>query len=235
MHTTSESAAEEYMFHMLEYLCGLVHLYKEAKVQPTHPLVIHIGDLLLAFSPMHSWRTWAFERYNYMLQNIKTNNKFGELELTFMNDACRAVNLTAYMFSRRVQAFNNLLPAFLQAFYSDIWGTCLNDILAFGSLLKTCVYTWHPLARGWQAGQDKDHTVLAMHYVQAQNMAGETHSFLAQRNHINQLDIIFCMKVQRAGMCYQANLCSPGDANIIIWSSRDSVSSKEVKGSLGGS
>ncbi|KAI6098651.1 hypothetical protein EDD16DRAFT_1527151 [Pisolithus croceorrhizus] len=207
MHTTSKSAAEEYMFHMLEYLCGLVCLYKEAKVQPTHHLALHIGNLLLVFGPMHSWRTWAFEHYNYMLQNIKTNNKFGELELTFMNDACRAANLTAYMFSGRVQAFNNLLPAFLQAFYSDIRGTRLNDILAFGSLSKTCVYTWHPLARGQQAGQDKDHTVLAMRYVQMQNMA----------------DIIFCTKVWWVGMCYQANLHSPGDANVIIWSSRDST------------
>ncbi|KAI5992857.1 hypothetical protein EDC04DRAFT_2910994 [Pisolithus marmoratus] len=170
MHTTSKSTAEEYMFHMLEYLRGL-HFT--------------LATCLLAFSPVHSWRTWAFERYNYMLQNIKTNNKFGELELTFMNDACRAANLTAYMFSGRVQAFKDLLPAFLQAFYSDIRGTCINDILSFGSSSKTRVYTRHPLARGQQAGQDKDHTVLAMRYIQTQNTAGETHFFLARHNHIN--------------------------------------------------
>ncbi|KAI6103707.1 hypothetical protein EDD16DRAFT_1493488, partial [Pisolithus croceorrhizus] len=82
MHTTSKFAADEYMFHMSEYLHGLVRLYKEAKVQPTHHLALHIGDLLLVFGPVHSWRTWAFERYNYMLQNIKSNNKFGTYKLS---------------------------------------------------------------------------------------------------------------------------------------------------------
>ncbi|KAI6096385.1 hypothetical protein F5141DRAFT_1220913 [Pisolithus sp. B1] len=206
MHTTSKFAADEYMFHMLEYLRGLVQLYKEAKVQPTHHLALHIGDLLLVFGPVHSWRTWAFERYNYMLQNIKSNNKFGELELTFMNDACRAANLTAYMFGGRVQAFANLLPAFLQAFYSDIRGTRLNDILSFSLSSKTCLYMWHPSAKGQQAAQDKGHVSLAMHHIQTQSSS----------------DVVFCTKVRREGMCYQANLCSPGDANIIMRASGDS-------------
>ncbi|KAI6167506.1 hypothetical protein EDD17DRAFT_1504604 [Pisolithus thermaeus] len=130
----------------------------------------------------------------------------GELELMFMNDACRAANLTAYMFGGRVKAFGDLLPAFLQAFYSDIWGTCLNDILSFDSSSKTRIYMLHPSARGQQAVQDKDHISLAMHHMQTQNPS----------------DVIFCTKVQREGMCYQANLRSPGDANVIVQGSGDS-------------
>ncbi|KAI6127334.1 hypothetical protein F5141DRAFT_1250508 [Pisolithus sp. B1] len=79
MHTTSKFAADEYMFH----------------------IAFTSATCSWRLVPVHSWRTWAFERYNYMLQNIKSNNKFGELELTFMNDACRAANLTAYMFGGR--------------------------------------------------------------------------------------------------------------------------------------
>jgi hypothetical protein len=77
MRTTSKRDASDYMFHMQSYLVGLVQLYKEAKIQPTHHLSLHLGKLLILFGPVHSWRTWPFERYNYTLQNIKTNKKFG--------------------------------------------------------------------------------------------------------------------------------------------------------------
>jgi hypothetical protein len=77
MRTTSKEDISDYMFHMKRYLAGFVGLYKEAKVQPTHHLCLHLGKLLDLFGPVHSWRTWGFERYNYTLQNIKTNRKFG--------------------------------------------------------------------------------------------------------------------------------------------------------------
>jgi hypothetical protein len=53
--------------------------------------------------------------------------------MTFMNDACRAANLPPLLFSDMLpDAMKSLWPAFQKAFRSDIRGTRLNDILAFG-------------------------------------------------------------------------------------------------------
>jgi len=86
--TTSRAVAEDYnySFHMKNYLEGYCRLYKEAKVQPSHHLSLHLETLLMMFGPVHSWRTWPFERYNYTLQKIKSNRKFG-LFVPFMSYA----------------------------------------------------------------------------------------------------------------------------------------------------
>ncbi|KIK20268.1 hypothetical protein PISMIDRAFT_657606, partial [Pisolithus microcarpus 441] len=91
--STSEELAGCYMYHFKSYLLGILELYKEARVQPVHHACLHFERLLVGLGPVHSWRTWAFEHFNYMLQRTKTNMHFGELELTFVNDMCRAANL----------------------------------------------------------------------------------------------------------------------------------------------
>jgi hypothetical protein len=116
-------------------------------------MAFHYEMLLEAFGPVHSWRAWAFERFNYTLQNIKTNSRFGEkhpfdfpftslnspmltgeMEMTFINDACRAANLPALLSSNRLpDTMTSLWPEYQKTFCSDIRGTRLNDSLAFGS------------------------------------------------------------------------------------------------------
>jgi len=147
----------------------------------------HYEMLLRAFGPVHSWRAWAFERFNYTLQNIKTNSKFGklcllcsfstvecptvagEMEMTFMNDACRAANLSAVLFSDRLpDDMKALLPAFQKAFRSDIRGTRLNDMLAFGDSSRLKV-TYASTGRGKLAEQnaryrDNISALTGMHY-----------------------------------------------------------------------
>jgi hypothetical protein len=50
-----------------------------------------------------------------------------------MNDACRAANLPALLTGTTLPpSLKNLWPAFQDAFRSDIRGSRLNDILAFG-------------------------------------------------------------------------------------------------------
>jgi len=73
----SPELIKEYEFHFHAYLEGLLCLYPEAKMQPAHHLSLHFSQLLHAFGPIHSWRAWVFECYNYLLQNTSTNNKFG--------------------------------------------------------------------------------------------------------------------------------------------------------------
>ncbi|KAI6110107.1 hypothetical protein F5141DRAFT_1004886, partial [Pisolithus sp. B1] len=77
LRSISSQDIADYTFHMDSYLCRFAELYKEAKIQPTHHLLLHFGTLLTRFGPVHSWRAWSFERYNYVLQNIETNRKFG--------------------------------------------------------------------------------------------------------------------------------------------------------------
>ncbi|KIK12842.1 hypothetical protein PISMIDRAFT_18445 [Pisolithus microcarpus 441] len=133
LQSTSEELACHYTYHFKSYLSGILELYKEAKIQPVHHACLHFERLLVGLGPVHSWRTWAFERFNYMLQRTKTNMHFGELELTFVNDACRAANLKLLLNSPRLPAaMKDLCGPFNQAFKSKNRGTRLNDAHASG-------------------------------------------------------------------------------------------------------
>ena len=85
MHTTSEYLAGLYRYHYKAYLTGFVDLYKEAMVKPTNHLAMHIPDFLPAMGPTHAYRTWAFERMNFTLQNLPTNKKHGKFLLPIVN------------------------------------------------------------------------------------------------------------------------------------------------------
>jgi len=82
LRSTSNDLASDYTDHFKNYLSGVMELYKEAKVQPVHHACLHFEKLLVGLGPVHSWRTWAFERFNYMLQRTKTNMRFGAGLLT---------------------------------------------------------------------------------------------------------------------------------------------------------
>ncbi len=74
--TMTTERANAYGTHMLEYLRGLRSLY-EVDLVPNHHLAIHLTDCLLLFGPTHGWWAFPFERYNGMLQRLKTNQKAG--------------------------------------------------------------------------------------------------------------------------------------------------------------
>ncbi|KAI0351849.1 hypothetical protein OH77DRAFT_1498274 [Trametes cingulata] len=90
---------------MQRYLEGVKELYKGAKIQPNHHLALHIGVFLRLFGPVHSWRSFVFERFNYYLQTLNTNMTFGELEMTFMMHSCRAANFRPLLRSPPVQRY----------------------------------------------------------------------------------------------------------------------------------
>ena len=75
---------EEHIKHaeelMHKYLIIAKELYKGAKVQPNHHLALHLGVFLRLFGPVHSWRSFVFECFNFFLQSLNTNMKFGEHE-----------------------------------------------------------------------------------------------------------------------------------------------------------
>ena len=73
----SEEDIKEYESSLLSYLRGLKDLYKEATIKPNHHIAVHLPVFLRRFGPVPAWRAFAFERFNYLLQNTNTNKKPG--------------------------------------------------------------------------------------------------------------------------------------------------------------
>jgi hypothetical protein len=67
----------QYEFYMHRYLTTLLELYPGTALTPNQHLSLHLGAMLRNFGPVHAWRTFPFERYNYLLQQTETNMKFG--------------------------------------------------------------------------------------------------------------------------------------------------------------
>ena len=89
-----------------------------------------------------------------------------------MRDACRASNLAAYLLGSRIAGVaDKLWSAFQRTFHSDICGTRLNDILAFGQSLETQAHLRRSTAVGRQAKEDKKHVQLAMEYLGTCNLS----------------------------------------------------------------
>lgn len=76
--TTSE-LARDYEFHMREYLKTLLQLFPGTQLTLYQHMALHVGDQLRRFGPTHSWRCFAFERFNYVFRFIETKNIYGEL------------------------------------------------------------------------------------------------------------------------------------------------------------
>ena len=73
----SEPDIREYERSLLAYLRGIKELYEHARIKPNHHMAIHLADFLRKYGPVHSWRAYAFERFNYLLQSLNTNKQFG--------------------------------------------------------------------------------------------------------------------------------------------------------------
>ena len=97
MRVTNDEYIALYEHHISSYLGGVLELYKDADIKPNHHLSLHLGHFLRTFGPVHAYRTFAFERVNYMMQKMKTNARHGIstfiIQLTSINhhSSCRAV------------------------------------------------------------------------------------------------------------------------------------------------
>lgn len=201
LRTTSRHYAGLFTKHFKLYLEGVVELYKEGKIQSVHHSCLHFEPLLLGFGPVHAWRAWAFERYNYLLQQTKTNMRFGELELTFMNDACRAANLASLLTDSNMSPeLKDLWPAFQKAFLSDRRGTRLSDSLAFAEQGGRNIVMNVAKSSGRQAAQHALLLPLALKQIEAESPQ----------------DIIWCDKLQKDGLVYQPKDRSHRDSNAIV-------------------
>lgn len=82
MHTINLSDIALYDRHMKLYLSGLLELYPFINLTPYQHLALHFSEHLRRFGPTHSWRCFAFERYNGILQEIPSNYKFGKCQVS---------------------------------------------------------------------------------------------------------------------------------------------------------
>ncbi|TDL24062.1 hypothetical protein BD410DRAFT_696923, partial [Rickenella mellea] len=89
--------AAKYTEYMHSYLKSMLQLFPGLKLRPNHHNALHIGEFLLRFGPMHGWWMYPFERFIGILQNIRTNNKMGELEKTMFETFCAASNTRAFL------------------------------------------------------------------------------------------------------------------------------------------
>lgn len=77
MRVTNDEYIALYDHHIFSYVRGIIELYKDADIKPNHHLSLHIAHFLQTFGPVHAYRTFAFERINYMMQKMKTNSRPG--------------------------------------------------------------------------------------------------------------------------------------------------------------
>ncbi|THU84891.1 hypothetical protein K435DRAFT_686652 [Dendrothele bispora CBS 962.96] len=78
MRTMTETRIREFESHMRLYLHGVRELFPEKNITPYQHMSLHYGSMLRRFGPVHSWRCFPFERYNYVLQKIPTDSRLGE-------------------------------------------------------------------------------------------------------------------------------------------------------------
>jgi hypothetical protein len=76
--TITEEQIIQYQSHITSYLKGFIDLYPFASITPYQHLSVHFSTHLRRWGPTHSWRCFAFERYNGVIQGLPTNNKFGQ-------------------------------------------------------------------------------------------------------------------------------------------------------------
>ncbi|RPD57896.1 hypothetical protein L226DRAFT_474387 [Lentinus tigrinus ALCF2SS1-7] len=124
--------AAAYEHHMEAYLRGLIRIYHHTLV-PNHHLALHLRRFLDAFGPVHGWWTYPFERYNGLLQRLKTNFKAAEMATTFMRywyigTALRWLIRTVLWPS--IEEYDVMVKSFERAFSDTVRGTRVTDILA---------------------------------------------------------------------------------------------------------
>ncbi len=129
MRSMTSSRSAQYKEHIRCYLTGIKTLYK-CPFSPNQHIALHLDRLLRLFGPVHAWRSYPFERWNYILQSIPTNFHLGAMEVTMFERFCRMQNLLSYWNDKVLdpEILDSLSPAFDKAFQSDRRGTLLTDL-----------------------------------------------------------------------------------------------------------
>ncbi|KAH7868347.1 uncharacterized protein C8R40DRAFT_990001, partial [Lentinula edodes] len=142
MRVMTEDRAQSFELHIRTYLEGLIGfgtndrsggLYPHTRLTPYQHMMVHFGNLLRLFGPVHSWRCFPFERFNYILQNTSTNDRLDELEKTMFTRFCMMQRLKSLFHGEGLPPIvDELVTLYRDTFEeSDSRGTRINDALAF--------------------------------------------------------------------------------------------------------
>lgn len=77
MRIMTAQRSADFLKHMHRYLEGIKELYPHHSILPYHHMSLHFPRFLEDFGPTHGWRCFPFERFNYLLQQVPTNLRFG--------------------------------------------------------------------------------------------------------------------------------------------------------------
>ncbi|KAH9911471.1 uncharacterized protein BXZ73DRAFT_34095, partial [Epithele typhae] len=128
----SEDKASLYEEVASRYLKKALELY-DFTVTPNQHNSLHIPVFFRLFGPLHSIRTFFSERENFKLQRRNTNSKFGELEITYVNQSCREANLRVLAADERIREdVAEIVQAFERDATEDRRGTRLREANALG-------------------------------------------------------------------------------------------------------
>ena len=237
---TSDHHIELYREYMLRYLQQLQELFPEAPFKPNHHYALHIPDFMKLFAAVHSWRSFAFERYNYVLQRMNTNLTFGEiighsilrrvlisysgeLESTFMKTSCRAANLRPLLHDHNIgPAFSEFMKVFNKLSGEDERGLRLDAILRMDRPDYTPPL---PQKSGRDVKLDRNHYLALLAFLNDEEPSqpyADRRSGPTEGAHRLPVTVRPMAKVFISGISYHANSSSSRDSNILFSPSSNS-------------
>jgi hypothetical protein len=224
--TMTPDCSTKFQFHMLKYLRGLHRLYPGASFYPVYHFSLHFGPMLSRWGPTHAWRCNAFERWNYLLQKVPTNMKFGnsltstlafksrltsiclgEMEATMFDHFCMTQNLRMLFSMHRLPltSAREIIVEYERTFNNDIRGTLRSDMLAFDESYESTEET-----TSWTDSDlcDLDDTSYKL----------LTEWVASNDRHVKQVNgrAFFRMKIGRLGSVLQTKEASFRDSHIVF-------------------
>ncbi|KAJ7138672.1 hypothetical protein C8R43DRAFT_955157 [Mycena crocata] len=205
-----------YEGHMEAYLVSLLELYPGTSITPYQHLSLHYGPTLRGFGPTHGYRCWPFERNNYRLQQIPTNKKFGDMEITMLNRFCMSQNLRTLMRKSQLPTgpgIDPLLVDFENTFNSGEQGTLLNDSLALDDATRTVTEV-----QDWDERHEKTllkgkmRTLLIQWFIKNQNRAEDS---------LQILHIFYRSELLLTGQKFQPNKANTGNSKVVFYADVD--------------
>ncbi|KAJ6469929.1 hypothetical protein C8R45DRAFT_1078572 [Mycena sanguinolenta] len=100
---TSNSAADLFMDYYSDYFASIQALFPDVDVLPTHHNAMHIPDILKNWGPLASQNEFMGERVNGILQKIKTNDHFWDMDYTRLRHFARLGRLLAKKHDKDLQ------------------------------------------------------------------------------------------------------------------------------------
>ncbi|KAJ3796506.1 hypothetical protein GGU11DRAFT_817043 [Lentinula aff. detonsa] len=92
---TSNSEAEKFTFHYIQYRESIKQLFPACHDLPNHHFAMHNEMLLKYWGPMAALSEFPGEKLNGMLQKIKTNRRIYDMAYTMLKQICRLGRSTA--------------------------------------------------------------------------------------------------------------------------------------------